>query len=141
VLPVRFERTGRLGDGRQFLAFVTGEFSRDRQKRWVAVTHLFDAAGNLLVSESRVGGHDELDVARARAEDLLEEMTAPFLAAGLTPADAYIRPFSVDLNGVRHGWCTTRSTRPPSSTPGTCGSTFPGTRAGTTRSRRQRPTA
>src|SRR5262245_40636474 len=65
----RFEYVGRLPDGRQFMAFVTGAFPDgvklnwdtdewQKVKSWSAVLHLFDADGNHLNSEVKLGGYD-----------------------------------------------------------------------------------
>jgi hypothetical protein len=85
----RFEYVGHLADGRQFMAYVTGAFpdgvklNRDtdewrRVKSWSAVLHLFDAEGNHLSSEVRLGGYDieGRDVAGEKAWSELEKMLA-----------------------------------------------------------------
>src|SRR5260370_34425479 len=65
----RFENVGRLPDATQFMAYVTGAFptgtpylARDpdlrNKKRWLAVIHRFDADGNHIGRESRLGGCD-----------------------------------------------------------------------------------
>ena len=60
----RFENVGRLADGRQFMAFVTGAMPKGMKypspdqyhlKRWLAVSHLFDSEGNHLVKRITVG--------------------------------------------------------------------------------------
>lgn len=115
----RFNHVGRCADGRQFLGFVTGAFPdgydwqrvRDpnnndwqRDKAWLAVLHLFDAEGNHLDSEVRLGGLDcegwEVagDKARAEFADMLGNV-GPDLALG----DIHVRPFSIVIDGVTHG--------------------------------------
>lgn len=68
----RFEHVGKLADGRQFIAQVTGAFAADERfpdisddswrekKAWVSVVHLFDPSGAHLVSKSALGGNDSL---------------------------------------------------------------------------------
>jgi hypothetical protein len=68
----RFEGVGRLPDGTQFMAFVTGAFPAgleyylgedwQTRKRWFAVIHRFDADGNHIGSLSRLGGLDMVPV-------------------------------------------------------------------------------
>jgi hypothetical protein len=115
----RFHHVGRYADGRQYLGFVTGAFPdgydwqriRDpnnndwqRDKAWLAVLHLFDAEGNHLGSEVRLGGYDSEgweiagDKARAGLANMLRNL-GPHTASG----DIYVKTFSVVINGVTHG--------------------------------------
>jgi hypothetical protein len=105
----RFHYIGRLKDGTQFMAFVTGAFpGKDRYpdttgdwrnvKRWLAVLHKFDAEGNHLFSEARHGGFDiEGDDAGEKAffelDQILEQTEAE-------PCDIYVKPFSVEIKGI-----------------------------------------
>ncbi len=112
----RFHSIGRLPDGTQFMAFVTGAFSsglkydlgddwRER-KQWLAVIHRFDADGNHVGSETRLGGYDieGRDVAGDRAMGQLEAMYST-LCGGVQPefCDVRVRLFSVEIDGVTHG--------------------------------------
>jgi hypothetical protein len=102
----RFPLCGRLDDGTLFMAFVTGEQGgAGAERRWVAVLHQFDADGNHLRSESRIGGYDGIgiDVAGERADAELAALTAPILPRVKKVGDVFIRPFKVTLNGVVHG--------------------------------------
>jgi formate hydrogenlyase regulatory protein HycA len=99
------------------MAYVTGAFpggikypdtSGDwrRQKRWLAVIHRFDAEGNHIGSESRLGGYDieGRDVAGQKAWEHLEEMLAALSEQGkLEFRDIWARLFSVEIDGVIHG--------------------------------------
>lgn len=61
-----FQNVGRLPDGTQFMAFVTGVFpsaqkyymGKDwrRKKRWLAVIHRFDPDGRHLGTDARLAG-------------------------------------------------------------------------------------
>jgi hypothetical protein len=112
----RFECVGHLADGRQFMAFVTGAFPGGvkypgpgsdwrTKKRWLAVLHLFDAAGNHLSSEARLGGLDieGRQVAGDKAWTHLDNMLGQLSAVGLELGDIYVKPFSVEIDGVIHG--------------------------------------
>jgi hypothetical protein len=111
----RFEYVGRLPDGRQFMAFVTGAFPDGvklnwdtdewrKVKRWIAVLHLFDAEGKRLGTETRVGGFDieGRDVAGQKAWAELDEMLSRLGPGELKPADIWVREFSVTIDGVTH---------------------------------------
>jgi hypothetical protein len=101
----RFPFCGRLDDDSLFMAFVTGECADGEERRWVAVLHLFDADGNHLGSEARIGGHDciGIDVAGERADAELARLVAPILPRVKQVGDVFIRPFGVVLNEVLHG--------------------------------------
>ncbi len=112
----RFSAVGRLRDGTQFMAFVTGAYpigleyySGDdwqTRKKWLAVIHRFDAEGNHIGSESRLGGFDieGRDIASEKAYSSLEDMLAE-LCGGELPdfCDIWVRLFSVEMDGVAHG--------------------------------------
>jgi hypothetical protein len=101
----RFPFCGQLDDDTLFMAFVTGERAEDQDRRWVAVLHQFDADGNHLRSESRIGGHDSIgiDVAGERADAELSRLVGPILPRVRQLGDVFIRPFEITLNGVLHG--------------------------------------
>lgn len=111
----RFNAVGRLLDGTQFMAFVTGAFPSGQdyyigddwaqRKRWLAVVHRFDADGAHLGSESRIGGVEaDGESAVARAFENLEDLLR-ILLDGEVPqlGDINVRLFSVVLDGVFHG--------------------------------------
>lgn len=112
----RFTSIGRLPDGTQFMAFVTGAFPTGQEyyladdwrtkKRWLAVVHRFDADGNHIGSESRLGAFDGegRDVAGEKAFGHLQGMFAELLDAGEPEfCDVWVKPFAVELEGVTHG--------------------------------------
>jgi hypothetical protein len=110
-----FTRIGRLADGTQFMAFVTGAFPTGCEKhlgdngatrnRWVAVIHRFDAGGNHIGSESRAGAFD--DDAEEDEAALGRQVEGVFadLLGGREPelCDIRVKPFAVRLDGVTHG--------------------------------------
>lgn len=111
-----FEAVGRLSDGTQFMAYVTGAFPAGQEyylgddwrtkKRWLAVVHRFDADGNHVGSESRLGGFDieGRDVAGDKAFKNLKEMFETIMAGGRPEfCDIWVKPFGVEIDGVRHG--------------------------------------
>lgn len=109
----RFDCVGRLEDGRQFLAFVTGAFpgeerypdptgSAVKHKRWIAVFHTFDGDGNYLQTETRMGGMNADEAAGENAELQLSTLLAELGLEQANLCDIYIRPFSVEVDGVRH---------------------------------------
>lgn len=113
---LRFEHVGRLSDGRQFMAFVTGAFPGDVEpkwdteewreyKRWLAVLHLFDGEGNYLKSETKLGGYDieGREVAGDKAWQELDIFLAQFGPGKPKLADIWLKPFSVQIDGVTHG--------------------------------------
>jgi formate hydrogenlyase regulatory protein HycA len=119
----RFEYIGRVdGDG-QFMAFVTGAMPHAfwkgqlpadpemqsmgdyyaKHKGWYAVVHRFDADGNHLRTEARLGGKDGegKGVACDRAWELLNEMAkrmGPVVFGNIS-----VKPFSVEVDGVLFG--------------------------------------
>jgi hypothetical protein len=112
----RFDCVGRLDDGTQFMAYGTGCFpdgyllKTDTEewrdvKRWIAVLHLFDADGNHLRSESRLGGYDfeGWDEACGKANVELRAMLAPLGEKQPELCDIYVRLFSIVVDGVTHG--------------------------------------
>lgn len=111
----RFEYIGRLLDGRQIMAYVTGAFpdgfpiDRDpeiwrKAKRWLAVLHLFDAEGNHLGSEARLGGFDieGRDVAGEKAWAELDKMLLGLGPEQIELGDIWVKLFSVSIEGVTH---------------------------------------
>ncbi len=109
----RFNCVGRLPDGTQFMAFVTGAFPTgmkyylgddwQHRKKWLAVIHRFDADGN---HESKLGAFDieGREVAGDKAFGHLKRMYAE-LCGGQQPefCDIWVRLFSVEIDGVTHG--------------------------------------
>jgi hypothetical protein len=109
----RFEYLGTLVDGRQFLAFVTGAFPDGVQpswendewqkvKSWSAVLHLFDADGNHLSSEVRLGGYDTDSEAGAKAWFELRGMLARLAPGEPEFGDIWIRQFATTIDSVTH---------------------------------------
>ena len=107
---------GRLEDGTQYMTFITGAvpdgyvFNLDNDewrkvKQWIAVLHLFDASGNHLRSEARLGGYDieGWDDACGKAEAQVHEMFTPLRGKNPKRCDIYVRPFSLVLDGITHG--------------------------------------
>jgi hypothetical protein len=112
----RFENVGRLPDGTQFMAYVTGAFPTGMEyylgpdwqykKRWLAVLHRFHSDGSHIGSESRLGGLDieGREVAGEKAWHQLEQMYAELVAQGEPEfCDIWVKPFAVELDGVTHG--------------------------------------
>jgi hypothetical protein len=111
----RFKYVGRLADGRQFMAFVTGAFPDGiklnwdtdewrKAKQWLAVLHLFDAEGNRLSSEAKLGGYDidGYDVAGDKARAELARMLGQVEQGEPRLGDIWVRQFAVQLDGVTH---------------------------------------
>lgn len=111
----RFKYVGRLADGRQFMAFVTGAFPDHvnlnwdtdewrKVKSWSAVLHMFDAEGNHLSTEVKLGGYDieERSVAVDKAWSELERMLAPLGSGKPELGDIWVRQFAVEIEGVTH---------------------------------------
>jgi hypothetical protein len=111
----RFEYVGRLADGRQFMAFVTGAFPDGykmnldtdewrKVKSWSAVLHLFDAEGNHFRSEARLGGYDIAGrgVAGDKAWSELDQMLAHLGPGKPELCDIWVRQFSAKIDGVTH---------------------------------------
>ncbi|QOV87447.1 hypothetical protein [Humisphaera borealis] len=112
----RFTSVGRLPNGTQFMAFVTGAFPTGQEhylgddwktkKRWLAVIHRFDADGNHIGSESRLGAFDieGRDVAGEKASEHLKTMCGELMQAGEPEfCDVWVKPFAVELDGVTYG--------------------------------------
>src|SRR5262249_45815035 len=121
----RFDCVGRLDDGTQFMAFGTGCFpdryvinpgNDDWQKikRWIAVLHLFDADGNHLHSEARLGGYDieGWEEAWGKVDVELRKLLAPLRKKNPQLCDIYIKLFSVVVDGVTHGLFYTHHVEP-----------------------------
>jgi hypothetical protein len=110
-----FTRIGRLADGTQFMAFVTGAFPNGRkhrlqedwpmQNRWIAVIHRFDAGGNHIGSESRAGAFDDdAEEDEAALEHQVEGVFAKLIGeAEPELCDVWVKPFTVRLDGLTHG--------------------------------------
>lgn len=111
-----FDCLGKLPDGTQFLAFVTGAFPADEpyysgedwvdKKKWLAVLHLFDADGKHISSESRRGGveRDRKSVVIENANDYLEDMFKELNLKGKPKlCDIRVRLFQVEIDNVLHG--------------------------------------
>jgi hypothetical protein len=115
----RFNFVGRYGDGNQFMAFVTGAFPADWwsgkhppeflrncwmwHKRWYAVLHRFDAAGNHMGTDAWSGGTtaDGQTEAIERARGKLDELLATL--GERRPGDIAVRPFGVEIDGYFFG--------------------------------------
>jgi hypothetical protein len=111
----RFEYVGRLADGRQFMAFVTGAFPDGLElnwytdewrmvKSWTAVLHLFDAEGNHLNIDVKLGGYDieGRDIACDKAWSALDTMLAELGPEKPELTDIWVRQFTVPIAGVTH---------------------------------------
>jgi hypothetical protein len=110
----RFEFVGHLPDGRQFMAFVTGAFPDgfklnlntdewQKVKSWSAVLHLFDADGNHMSSEVKLGGYDvEGRVATDKAWSALGKMLAQLKPGKPELGDIWVRQFAMTVDGVTH---------------------------------------
>jgi hypothetical protein len=112
----RFNCVGRLPDGTQFMAFVTGAFPTgmkhylgddwQRRKKWLAVIQGFDADGNHMGSEAKLGPFDieGQQVAGDKAFAHLDQMFAGLCGGGAPEfRDIWVRLFSVEIDGVTHG--------------------------------------
>ena len=112
----RFENVGRLPDGTQFMAYVTGAFPTgmkyylgddwQTKKKWLAVIHRFDAEGNHIGTEARLGAFDieGRQAAGDKAFAHLQELYAELTANGEPEfCDIWVRPFSVEIDGVTYG--------------------------------------
>jgi hypothetical protein len=96
------------------MAFVTGAFREGvklnwntdegrKVKVWIAVLHLFDAGGNHLSAQVRLGGFDSegWEVAGDKACAELDKMLSG-LGQKLSLGDIWVRQFSVTIDGVEH---------------------------------------
>jgi hypothetical protein len=112
----RFENVGRLPDGTQFIAYVTGAFPTgmkyylgddwQTKKKWLAVIHRFDREGNHIETKTRLGAFDieGRQVAGDKAFTHLQDMYAELAADGEPEfCDIWVKPFSVEIDGVTHG--------------------------------------
>lgn len=105
----RFHFVGKLPDGRQFMAFVTGAFPEEQPfgppevHRWYAVLHLFDDDGNHVSTRVANGGTDAegRDKACARAITQLEEMLQALGGGKL--CNIQVRLFEHQEDGYRFG--------------------------------------
>lgn len=109
-----FPYVGRLRDGTQFLAYVTGAFPGtgfpsasekwQEMKRWIAVLHLFASDGAYLKSETRLGGYDaDGDIAHERAWSGLQELFTSHDRGEPIVSDISVSLFSLEIDGVVHG--------------------------------------
>jgi hypothetical protein len=111
-----FENVGHLPNGTQFMAFVTGAFPTGMKyylgddwqyrKKWLADIHRFDAEGNHIATDSRLGAFDieGRQVAGDKAFAHLQEMYNEMTAAGEPEfGDIHVKLFSVEIDGVTHG--------------------------------------
>ena len=111
----RFYYVGHYDGNNQFMAFVTGAFPDENKfpgpndnwqsiKRWVAVIHCFDADGNHLESDIRLGGYQiERDQAAEKAWEELGNILKKLSTQKPKPGDIYVKPFSVKVDGVTYG--------------------------------------
>jgi hypothetical protein len=112
----RFENVGRLLNGKQFMAYVTGGMpdgmkypmneEQAQHKKWLAVIHRFDADGNHLDSEARLGALDTegRDVAGQKAWAQLSEMYDRLTTDGEPVfCDINVKLFSVKIDDITHG--------------------------------------
>jgi formate hydrogenlyase regulatory protein HycA len=114
----RFEDIGRFPDGTQFYGCVTGAFPGGvkyppptdewmRKKRWLAVVHLFDAEGNHLRTDCRLGGMDGegREAAGENAYQKLQLLLGELVETKGDPEfqDIWVRPFRVEVEGVVFG--------------------------------------
>ena len=127
------EYVGRLNDGTQYMAFVTGAFPDDyilnsdnddwqKVKCWIAVLHLFDSDGNHVKSEVRLGGFDieGREVAGEKACEEVHAMFTPYRSKFLKRCDIFVKLFSLVIDGITHG-LVYRATQPEE-----CGPVFEG---------------
>ena len=113
----RFCNVGRLDDGTQFMAFVTGAFpgpvgsypapSSDLRylKHWLGVVHLFDEEGNHLRTDARLGGFDieGRSLASYKAWTELNQIAAELGFEYAQLCDIYVKLFLVEIDGIQHG--------------------------------------
>lgn len=122
----RFENVGHMPDGTQFMAYVTGAFPTgmkyyleddwQTKKKWLAVIHRFDAAGNHIGTETRLGAFDieGRQVAGDKAFAHLQNMYADLSANGEPEfCDIWVKLFSVEINGVTYGLLYEQSEEEP----------------------------
>jgi formate hydrogenlyase regulatory protein HycA len=125
----RFEHVGRYGSGNQFMAFVTGAFPEGdpypdpagdwaSKKRWYAVLHRFDAAGNHLGTDAWSGGTTAEGQERAvrRAWRKLEEMLASL--GDYEVCDIAVKPFRFEQDGYLFGLVYERNSYDDPDNPG-----------------------
>ncbi len=107
---------GQLDDGTQIMAYVTGAFpdgyriNHDNEewrkvKRWLGVMHLFDARGNHVRSNVRMGGLDieGWNQAADKAWMYVREMLSLLQEHKPHSADIRVRLFSLSIDGITHG--------------------------------------
>ncbi|MDX1934005.1 MAG: hypothetical protein SFU56_15500 [Capsulimonadales bacterium] len=113
----RFDLVGKYGEDQQFMAFITGAMPMDwsvdnyselylrtnwqRHKRWYAVVHHFDADGNHLRTDARLGGTDDdpqiWDQADQHLKTLVDEL------GPLRLEDINVCLFSVEIDNYLFG--------------------------------------
>jgi hypothetical protein len=111
----RFKYVGHLANGNQFMAFVTGAFPDGvklnwdtdewrKVKRWMAVLHQFDAEGNHLSSESKLGAFDieGYNEAGDKAWVELDEMLRRLESDDPKLCEIWLKQFAVSIDGVTH---------------------------------------
>src|SRR5271170_2198858 len=111
----RFENAGRLPDGTQFMACVTGAFPTgmkyysgpdwQSKKKWLAVIHRFDPDGFHIGTEARLGAFDieGRKVAGDKAFAQLQDMYAELARDGEPEfCDIWVKPFSVEIDNVTY---------------------------------------
>jgi len=86
--------------------FSAAQLASKHKKKWLAVIHRFDADGNHIGTESRLGGLDieGRQTAGDKAFDHLEQMYWE-MCGGNKPTfcDISVRLFSVEIDNVTHG--------------------------------------
>ena len=125
----RFEHVGRFGGNMQFMAFVTGAFPEGNpypdpggdwasKKRWYAVLHRFDAAGDHLGTDAWSGGTtaEGAEQACERAWQKLAEMLSSLGRCRL--CDIQVKPFRFEQDGYLFGLVYERNSYDDPDNPG-----------------------
>ena len=110
----RFYYVGRFDGDKQFMAYTTGAFPDDNKfpvsddfesiKSLWAVIHRFDADGNHLDSDLRLGGYfAEGEVAHEKVWEEFGSILEELAALKPKPCDIFVKLFSVKANDVTHG--------------------------------------
>jgi formate hydrogenlyase regulatory protein HycA len=76
-----------------------------KYKAWYGVLHRFDAEGNHIGSEARLGAPDSegWDEACAKASHELGQLLREIAQAEPVLCDVWVKPFSVEIDGVLYG--------------------------------------
>lgn len=108
----RFDRVGKLADGRQFIAKITGAFPEGYKlasdeswrdvKQWIAVLHLFDSDGEHIRTVSKLVALDRDIHKLAESDNILDELLKEHGVVNEEYGDIKIKLFSVNVNGIRH---------------------------------------